>query len=295
MMQARKNRKIKAVEPSGKADSYYSAQMQSLVRLMAKQLSGELVPLLQRLKPEYVADARPTMDSWSDEIVALIRRVASQFTSTIFQAQADRIARRTVSMADADNAQDFLRSVNAAIGIPFPRSPSIDDYLAASVNDNVGLIKSIPQQYFSRIENIVLGNMRQGFVPTKIAKDIQAETGVTYRRAKLIARDQVAKLNSDLTQRRQKDAGIDFYRSSNSNDQRVSGKPGGKYPNAKISCWGISQQDIGYGKGVYKVSEGASWAGQTGLHPGQHHPLCRCVAISMIPGVNYFPDEKKPG
>lgn len=289
-----KLRAPKPVKPSAAAEAEYRAQLQSLVRQMAKQLYAAIEPELKRLKPQYTADAY-VRDSWVDDILRAIRAVSQVFTSNIFNAQAERIAARTISRAEADNAEDFRDSVNKAVGIDITRitqSLGMRNYLEASVAANVNLIKSLPSEYFQKVETLVLDGMNGGLAPTTIAKQIQEETGVTYRRAKFIARDQMAKINSDLTRKRQEEAGIEYYRSVDSGDIRVSGNPAGKYPNAKISCWGIARQDIGYGPGVYLVTEGAPWKGNTGLHPGKHHPLCRCTAEAMIEGVNYFPRAK---
>lgn len=261
---------------------------------MASELYAEITPELKRLKPEYTADARFTADSWVDDILAAIRRVSSRFTSSLFEAQINRVANQTISRAEATNAEEFRESVNRAVGVNISnilKPKSIAEYIQASVAENVALIKSIPSYYFEKIEGLVLSGMKDGLAPTALAKQIQKETGVTYERAKFIARDQMAKVNSDLTRKRQMDAGIDFYKSQDANDERVSGRPGGRYPNAKISCWGIARKDIGFGKGVYTVKDGASWGGVDNLHPGKHHPGCRCVALSLFEGVNYFPDQ----
>lgn len=294
MARKRKPRAPDPVKPSEDAERFYRGQLKALVRLMSQQLYAVLGPELARLKPQYTADSVATLDGWTDDILAVIRRVSSTFTTNLFDQQARRVAAGTISRAEADNAEDFRKSVNRAVGVDFElitKPKGMVDYLEASTAENVNLIKSIPAEYFQRVETIVLGGMKSGLAPTAIAKQIQAQTGVSARRAKLIARDQVSQLNSDLTRQRQTAAGIEFYRVETANDQRVSGDPGGKYPNAKISCYGIAKQDIGYGPGVYKVSEGATWRGFTGLHPGKHHPLCRCVGISLIPGVNYFPEK----
>ncbi|PHN61266.1 phage head morphogenesis protein [Pseudomonas sp. ICMP 8385] len=261
---------------------------------MAGELVKALEPELKRLKRDYTADAKPTMDGWTDDILAAIRGVSRRFSSSLFESQIQRVAASTVSRAEADNADDFRKSVNQAVGVDFQlitRPRGMQDYLEASTAENVNLIKSIPDEYFKNVETIVLGGMKDGLAPTAIAKQIQEQTGVSARRAKLIARDQVSQLNADLTEKRQAAAGIEFYKSEDAGDQRVSGAPGGKYPNAKISCYGIARKDIGYGPGIYKVGVGASWGGKTGLKPGKHHPLCRCIAIAMIPGVNYFPKD----
>lgn len=285
----------KPIKPDADTEREYAAQLRSLVRLMAKELYAEITPALKALKPQYAADAAVSMDSWVDDILAAIRRVSSRFTSSLFEAQAQRIARRAVSRADAKNAEEFQKSINATVGVNMSailRPTAISDYVQASIAENVSLIKSVPQTYFQRVETVVLEGMKSGLAPTSIAKQIQEETGVNYRRAKFIARDQMAKINSDLTRKRQMDAGIEFYRSADADDVRVSGNPAGIYPNAKIKCWRISRQDIGYGPGVYTVKDGASYAGVENLHPGKHHPNCRCVAISLIPGINYDPPKK---
>lgn len=289
-----KPRAPKPVKPSQDAERFYRGQLNQMVRLMSSRLYEVLGPELARLKPEYTADALVTLDGWADQILAAIRRVSGFFTSSLFEEQAKRVAAGTISRAEADNAEDFRDSVNRAVGVDFElitKPQGMIDFLEASTAENVNLIKSIPQQYFQKVETIVLGGMKDGLAPSAIAKQIQAETGVSAERARFIARDQVSQLNSDLTRQRQAAAGIEFYKAVDAGDVRVSGNPSGKYPNAKISCWGIARQDIGYGPGIYKVADGAPWAGLTGLHPGKHHPLCRCVAIAMIPGVNYFPDD----
>lgn len=294
MARKRKPRAPDPVKPSEDAERFYRGKLKALVRLMSQQLYAVLGPELARLKPQYTADSVATLDGWTDDILAVIRRVSSTFTTNLFDQQARRVAAGTISRADADNAEDFRKSVNRAVGVDFElitKPKGMVEYLEASTAESVNLIKSIPAEYFQRVETIVLGGMKSGLAPTAIAKQIQEQTGVSARRAKLIARDQVSQLNSDLTRQRQTAAGIEFYRVETANDQRVSGDPNGKYPNAKISCYGIAKQDIGYGTGVYKVAEGATWRGVTGLHPGKHHPLCRCVGISLIPGVNYFPDK----
>ena len=294
MARKRKPRAPDPIKPSEGAERFYRGQLRALVRNMSQQLYAVLGPELARLKPQYTADSLVTLDGWTDEILAVIRRVSSTFTTSLFDQQASRVAAGTISRAEADNAEDFRKSVNRAVGVDFElitKPKGMVDYLEASTAENVNLIKSIPTEYFQRVETIVLGGMKSGLAPTAIAKQIQEQTGVSARRAKLIARDQVSQLNSDLTRQRQTAAGIEFYRVETANDQRVSGDPSGKYPNAKISCYGIAKQDIGYGPGVYKVSEGATWRGVTNLHPGKHHPLCRCVGIALIPGVNYFPDK----
>jgi len=275
-------RSAKPIQPKDTAERYYRGQLRALVREMAKAVDAELTPIL---KAEYTADS-PLVD----RIIAALNRMAARFTGTVYANQAHRLAQSTLSMAEADSTAAFVSSVNRAVGVDMGRlisSEGLQSYLDMAVAENVALIKSLGSEYFSKIEQAVLSGMRAGESTTVIARRIQEETGSTYKRAKLIARDQMAKVNSDVVRRRQQQAGIARFRWSTSKDERVSGNPAGKYPNAKVKCYQIARQDIGFGPGVYLIDKGAKYAGETGLFPGRAHINCRCVAVSLIEGVDY--------
>ena len=158
----------KPVMPSQEAERYYRGQLRGMVRLMAGELVKALEPELKRLKRDYIADAMPTMDGWTDEILAAIRGVSRRFSSSLFESQIQRVAAGTVSRAEADNAEDFRKSVNQAVGVDFQlitRPKGMQDYLEASTAENVNLIKSIPDEYFKNVETIVLGGMKDGLAP----------------------------------------------------------------------------------------------------------------------------------
>jgi SPP1 gp7 family putative phage head morphogenesis protein len=225
------------------------------------------------------------MDGWIERVIAALALSMASFQEGVFASHAERLASSTVSMTESETTKAFLESVNRAVGVDMTHvigNEGLSDYIEAAAHENAQLIKSIPQEYFTDIQSAVIGGIRNGDAPSKIIKTIRAKTEATYNRAKLIARDQTAKLTSEINEQRQTNAGIKYYRSVDSGDERVSGRPGGKYPNAKISCWAIARQDIGYGPGVYRWDTGASYGGQTGLHPGKHHIQCRCTASPVF-------------
>lgn len=79
------------------------------------------------------------------------------------------------------------------------------------VAENVRLIKSIPSDELSDMEGIIQRGVMNGSSADTIKKQIRERYGITERRAKLIAVDQIGKSNAALTRQRQKDAGIDGY------------------------------------------------------------------------------------
>lgn len=279
--QRRRQAKPVAVDQT---ERYYRAQLQSLVRAMAKAVAAEILPILKEEKSNFIAD-HDFMDRWLDRLVAALQSLSAQWVGQRFERQVRRLAASTVSMAEAESTAAFLQSVNRAVGVDLSNVISregLADYLDMAVEDNVSLIKSISSRYFERVESIVLSGVRDGDAPTTIAKRLSEQTGATYKRARLIARDQVAKLNSDITAKRQTEAGITHFRWITSNDERVTGRPGGKYSSAKIKCWEIAKKDIGFGPGVYRWKEGASYGGESGLKPGKAHINCRCTASPVF-------------
>jgi SPP1 gp7 family putative phage head morphogenesis protein len=141
------------------------------------------------------------------------------------------------------------------------------DILAAIVHENVGLIRSIPQRYFTQIEGMVMRSVQAGGDLQQLTNDLQREFGVTRRRAKLIARDQNNKATGSLIRARQLELGI------TKNVWIHSGA--GKHPRPTHVA--------NHGK-TYDIKEG--WwdpAERKFIIPGQLIN-CRCVGRPVIPG-----------
>jgi SPP1 gp7 family putative phage head morphogenesis protein len=89
------------------------------------------------------------------------------------------------------------------------------------VADNVGLIKTIPQETLGRMKDIVKQGYLAGKTTTDIAIQIREAYGVDRNHAIFIARNQVAKLNADVTRAQHEDAGVYEYVWRTMDDSRV--------------------------------------------------------------------------
>lgn len=99
------------------------------------------------------------------------------------------------------------------------------------VDANVSLIQTIPSTYFDQISKLVVLNFSgQKEIEGGLITAIQDLTGVTKKRAKLIARDQSMKCVSTFNEMRFRNLGSDRYIWRNSRDERVAGNPNGRYP-----------------------------------------------------------------
>lgn len=124
--------------------------------------------------------------------------------------------------------------------------------------ENVKLIKSIPDQYFDKIEKMVVRNVQKGALSSEIKQNILKEYSVSERRAALIARDQVNKFNGNLNELRQTDLGVKKYVWETSLDERV--RPEHEARHGKTFSWKDPPPDG---------------------HPGEAIN-CRCIAIGVF-------------
>ncbi|AUR82855.1 head morphogenesis domain protein [Vibrio phage 1.029.O._10N.261.55.A7] len=287
--EALKKRKLKAIRPADDIEAEYRGYMQSLVKEMASEVKAGLLPIIKKNKPNYIADG------WADDVTSFFDAFRAKWSSILFRQKVRTDIQRPLSMAESNTTAQFLKNVNKAVGVDVSgmlKREGIDNIMTSALQENVTLVTSLPDEYLKRIESIVYSGMQQGRYPTAIAKDLQEATGISWRRAKLIARDQVAKINSAVDSERSQNLGIEYYEWSTSNDRRVSGDPSGKYPKSKIRCYMIARRDIGYGKGIYTYKHGADYAGESNLHPGTAHIGCRCRRIPKIDGVNWEKPKK---
>lgn len=137
-------------------------------------------------------------------------------------------------------------------------SEDLAEAVAEAIATNVVLIKSLPSEQLDQVEKIVLNGLQSGQRAESMVEAIKALGTKSERRAALIARDQVGKITSRLTQIRQQKMGITHYYWSCSRDERV--RPLHYARHNKLFAWNNPPDDG---------------------HPGIAIN-CRCVAIPYI-------------
>ena len=216
----------------------YNAELQRMVRRIKKDIDQSIKPQVKDLEVEYTAD------SWADVIEVSLAALRQRWSSAVFNRFAERMASKFVQAVNLQNQQQFQNQYKSfGINI-YAGNQSVSDYLDATVKDNVRLIKSIPDQYLTQVESIVLGNMRAGMRPSAINKQLQDQFGVTERRARVISRDQVSKASNGLAKKRMESSGFKYFQWIDSKDSRVRSRH--KH---------IANKVTKYGKGIYSFSD----------------------------------------
>lgn len=108
--------------------------------------------------------------------------------------------------------------------------PGKSEIVRQFTRENMDLIVAMPSRALDRLEPQLIDAAKAGRRHEHFSRVVKEELGVSDRRAKLIARDQIQKFNSRLNEERQTELGIEEYVWQTSGDDRVVGTPGGLYP-----------------------------------------------------------------
>jgi SPP1 gp7 family putative phage head morphogenesis protein len=246
-------RKPKGVKQALQAGSTYHTDILRVARNVRDDVNKRiLVPV------DYNADA-----SFADIIVDAIELVRGKWSGNRFKSLAQTIARKFVNTANKTNRDRNKRDLGIDL---FSGNKELIDYVDASIYDNVRLIESIPSQYLDKVDSIVMTNIRAGNRPGVIAGELLKQFDITESRAKLIARDQTAKINGQLNQLRQVSAGFPYFEWVDSADERVRDRHSA-----------IADKVTKYGKGIYRWDDPPLSDRGLPIIPGEDFQ-CRCIA-----------------
>ena len=129
--------------------------------------------------------------------------------------------------------------------------PEISDALNIAIAQNTALIKSIKDEYKEKVSKLIRDNVLSGERPSNIVTQIKDIGGVTKSRAAFIARDQTAKINSDLVQIRAETLGSDTYEWSGVRDERNFKRTPHWVMNGMLCKWSDPT--------VYSDDDGKTW------------------------------------
>lgn len=88
----------------------------------------------------------------------------------------------------------------------------IEPLLRRYMDDQVGLITSLPLHAAKRIQNMVLENLKTGKYRSKgLARIIEETWGVSKSKAQLIARTEISRMSTGLERARSESIGLDWY------------------------------------------------------------------------------------
>lgn len=253
---------LKAVRPSAAVQAKYQRRLERAIREMHRSVDYWLSANYKRQKKRMATDASPAA-----ELRAAMRKLSRRW-----QRRFDDLAPQLAEFF-AQDVQDrvdaeFHRMLRkAGFTVKFKMTQAQQQAMAATIGENVNLIKSIPQRYLTNVEDAVMRSVQEGRDLGALTKELQEQYGITRRRAVTIARSQNNMATATITKTRQKELGVKKARWLHS--------AGGKKPRP---------EHVAFSGKTYDVEKGAFLEGKW-TWPGREIN-CRCVSVPIIPGFD---------
>lgn len=190
--------------PNAGIQAAYRAELNRLLR----SVRNEALALVRDHweEPERVEPTRIAMDS--DLLARLIDHLLARWATRLTELPkiiAEQFVGKTLFHYDR-RMQGALKKAGFTVNL------QLTDYtrqaMRGAVGMNVGLIKSIPNQYLSDVQKYVWEAVEGGFDLATLTDNLQHAYHIGRNRAKLIARDQANKVHAVMEQARRIELGI---------------------------------------------------------------------------------------
>jgi len=217
-----------------------------MIERATEALRAELPALIARARAER-QDAGE--GKRAQELLRAAREALERLNTEELEALALEFGRRTETFQRVQ----MSRQVKAALGVDlFPPDGNLNTLLEGFAVENAELIRNIPEKLVQDIATTTTRAIQSGTLHTDLARELEKRFGFARKRARLIARDQVGKLYSNINKTRFRAIGVGRYIWRTSGDERVR------------------ETHVGFDGNTYTFKEGSPEG-----NPGEPI-LCRC-------------------
>jgi SPP1 gp7 family putative phage head morphogenesis protein len=256
-----KPRTLRAIRPSLAIEDRYQAALDAQLAAMQASLDRWLIAAYRANEPEIAQDISPAA-ALQRAFAALARRWQRRFDDL-----APKLA-KWFATATHERSDAALKGAlkDAGFTVKFNSTVTTNDVFRATINENVGLIKSIASEHLTDVQGLVMRSVQTGRDIGGLREALQDRYDITKRRATTIARDQNSKATSAIVRVRQQELGCTQALWMHSGAGRhprpshvaMSGKP-------------------------YEIAKGVRLDGEI-VWPGTAIK-CRCTSKTIIPGL----------
>jgi SPP1 gp7 family putative phage head morphogenesis protein len=161
-------------------------------------------------------------DDLSDDIIAAFKALRatvqrlSSATEGVLRIGITAHGVKTLQFNDRKYASPTMR----LLGIGNASANVERSILKGWVFENTSLVTNMNAEQLGKLETLFLRALRDGSRSAQIQADVAAVVDGNINRARLIARDQIGKLNGQLDRQKQTEAGLDSYIWRGSLDER---------------------------------------------------------------------------
>lgn len=258
----KRERLMRPIKPLPAETAAYSRAIRALLSDLRAATETAVISAVERNGAELALDSVRVQDDFAAEFRSIIGALRASWFG-IAAIRGRMIVQRMFGAVSARHRERFRKSVEESIGVDLAAIVSeegVGSALRIRTEENVALIRSIPEEYLAKVERAVYQHVIHGQPGQKsLAKKIREIGQVSEGRAKFIARDQTSKLVSVLNRERNLAIGIEEYVWRTSKDERV--RPTHRANEGKRFRWDDPPAKTG--------------------HPSDE-PNCRCTASPIL-------------
>lgn len=253
-------------------ETSYRQNLLSLVRTFARDITSSTIHN-QYFKLSYEASIR--RDDAISDIDKVLESLKLKFLGNLASIVSDLF--KTVSSIDNFNIRSLINALkNFNLTPKILQSSATQNLMRIWVIQNTRLIKSINANLLDSVASDIYQAVKNGESLTSLARDLRKTYGVTASRAKLIAADQVAKLNGLLTKERKLSLGLVNYIWASAKDERVR-----KSHKALDGLVCNFEDETKFKNSI----DDTKWLKRSSIGGDAHHPglaiRCRCTSYSI--------------
>lgn len=272
--------------PHGVEMKYYR-QLQSyfkpLTDYVKKYINENMEPLLRGDDKQIKLDAIPgesyrnmiyNLENWLSIYMPDISETPESANNNVIFLGLGKTADEAMAFSE----KEFKKIIDKGIHVNVPTSaPWWDDMKASWAEDNYTLITSNAKRYVEQINILTEQAIVNGMSPRKLTEQIMKATeSLSDKHCKLLARDQMGKLNGNITEAQMQEIGLELYVWSTAYDDRV--RDSHAVMEGLLCRWDDAS--------VCSYDNGKTWeprpSGAVDLHPGQDIQ-CRCSGLAFYP------------
>lgn len=204
---AARRRRVPRARPPKLVESDYAARLVGQIERLRAPFEAALPAILAGLPAGVRQDENPA---------ARGRRLAGaarlEAEGRINLGQTEESARKIARRVADHQRGEFTRQTQAALGIdPVLFDPDLPVIVEGFVHENVALIRSLGNRTLDELETLIARAYADGTRAEAVAIDVAKRFDIAERHARLIARDQIGKIASQVTVARHLELGLDSF------------------------------------------------------------------------------------
>lgn len=194
----------------------YQKTLQSLAATMAEDYRRQLHKVWNSLGDQIGYGVATTDATLASQVRMTLSRLGRKW-ERVFSERSREITNRMISSVNNSSTsavKQSLKQLSGGVTIPVPELPgALKESITASVNWNVSLIRNIQTKFAQEVEADMMQAIQgQGKTTADVFERLLKVDGMTQRRAKTIADDQVRKVTSAMNSARVQAAGVTQFR-----------------------------------------------------------------------------------